>query len=83
MDSWVENKIFWENLWGFGECGGVGERDAGTPNFAEPDESYHGIIHTRGCAVAPLVMKVRIELARACPCLEVSLAGCLYAASSR
>lgn len=83
MDSWVENKILAVGGAGIGECGGVGERDAGTPNFAESDESYHGIIHTRGCAVAPLVMKVRIELARACPCLEVSLAGCLYAASSR
>ncbi len=56
---------------------GVGERDAGTSNFAEPDESYHGIIHTRSCAVAPLVMKVRIELARKRLCWEVPSVGCL------
>ena len=51
---------------GFGKCRGAGGRgrDAGTPAFAEFDESCHGIVCVKGYSAASFVMKVCIELAR-------------------
>lgn len=46
--------------------------DAGTfdftngkfPGFTEPDESYHGVVYTKDYAVAPFVIKARMQLQR-------------------
>lgn len=34
------------------------------PDFTEPDESYHGVIYTKDYAVAPFVIKARMQLQR-------------------
>lgn len=34
------------------------------PAFTEPDESYHGVVYTRDYAVAPFVIKARMQLQR-------------------
>lgn len=34
------------------------------PDFTEPDESYHGVVYTKDYAVAPFVIKARMQLQR-------------------
>ena len=34
------------------------------PGFTEPDESYHGVVYTKDYAVAPFVIKARMQLQR-------------------
>ncbi len=34
------------------------------PDFTEPDESYHGVVYTKDYAVAPYVIKARMQLMR-------------------
>lgn len=34
------------------------------PDFTEPDESYHGVVYTKDYAVAPFIIKARMQLQR-------------------
>ena len=34
------------------------------PGFTEPDESYHGVVYTKDYAVAPFIIKARMQLQR-------------------
>lgn len=79
MDGGVENKIFAVGGRGFGKCRGAGGRgrDAGTPAFAEPDESCHGVIHVKSYAAVLFAMKVCTGA-----CSEVSLLGSAFGGAS-
>ena len=34
------------------------------PDFTEPDESYHGVVYTKDYAIAPFIIKARMQLMR-------------------
>ena len=64
---------------GFGKCRGAGGRgrDAGTPAFAEFDESCHGVIYVKSYAAVLFAMKVCTGA-----CSEASLLGSAFGGAS-
>lgn len=51
------------------------------PGFTEPDESYHGVVYTRDYAMAPFVIKARMQLQRDFGCYPAAHSAFMLNAS--